>query len=162
PPAPPTFIAQELPMARLAGQGNFTWFTLRIYHIQMWVGAAGYRQDAPDAAPFLLDLRYARTLDGQKIAEASASQMEKIGAGNSAQRQAWRLKMISIFPDVVEGDHLSGLFLPGIGARFYLNGKVLAEVPDLEFARAFFGIWLAPTSTAPDLRHALLQDAARP
>jgi len=112
----PMRIAQLLPDARLAGQGEFTWFTLKIYSAQLWVGARGYRGDAPDAAPFVLDLRYARALNGRKIADASAEQMQKIGAGSEAQRDAWRQTMRGIFPDVKEGQHISGAYLPGVGA----------------------------------------------
>ena len=156
----PAQIAQLLPDARLAGQGDFTWFTLKIYSAQLWVGLRGYRGDAPDAAPFVLDLRYARALNGRKIADASADQMQKIGAGSEAQRDAWRQTMRGIFPDVKEGQHISGVYMPGSGTRFYLDGRLLGVVPDAAFARAFFGIWLDPASTDRDLRDALLRDAA--
>jgi len=45
-------------------------------------------------------------------------------------------------------------------ARFYLDGRLLGEVADAAFARAFFGIWLDPASTDKDLHDALLRDAA--
>lgn len=154
--AAPGHIEEHLAQARLAGKGTFRWFGLSIYDAELWVGEKGYRPDAP----FVLDLRYARKLDGIKIAEASADQMEKTGAGTPAQRAQWLARMKTIFPDVKEGTHLSGAFLPGVGARFYLDGKVLATVPDPEFARAFFGIWLDPATSARSLRTALLKDAA--
>lgn len=154
--AAPGHIDQHLTQARVAGRGTFTWFALAIYDAELWVGEKGYRPDAP----FVLDLRYARKLDGIKIAEASAEQMEKIGAGTPAQRAQWLARMKTIFPDVKEGTHISGVFLPGAGARFYLDGKALATVPDPEFARAFFGIWLDPATSARSLRTALLKDAA--
>ncbi|WP_370662711.1 chalcone isomerase family protein [Massilia frigida] len=50
--------------------------------------------------------------------------------------------------------------MPGGGARFYLDGKALAALPDQEFARAFFGIWLDPATSARALRSALLKAAA--
>lgn len=152
----PAHIAAYLAQARLAGKGRFTWFGLAIYDAELWVGEQGYRPDAP----FVLDLRYARKLDGLRIAEASAGQMEQIGAGTPAQRARWLASMKAIFPDVKEGNHLSGVFLPGLGARFYLDGKTLATVPDPDFARAFFGIWLDPATSARALRAALLNDAA--
>jgi hypothetical protein len=154
--AAPAYVDSNLSTPRLAGQGPFTWFGLKIYDAELWVGDQGY---APNA-PFVLDLRYARKLDGIKIAEASAEQMEKIGAGTAAQRAAWLGRMKEIFPDVKEGSRISGVFLPGSGARFYLDGKPLASVPDPEFARAFFAIWLDPKTTARSLRSALLKDAA--
>jgi hypothetical protein len=156
----PAHVERELGAARLAGQGVFTYFGLSIYTAELWVGPKGYRTAARDAAPYVLDLRYARELDGRRIAEASAAQMEKIGAGSPAQRAAWLEKMLAIFPDVKEGSRLSGLFLPGEGIRFYRDGKPLATVADPAFAQAFFGIWLDSATTAPKLREALLRDAA--
>lgn len=159
-PAPAPHIDREIGAARLAGQGTFRWFGIALYDAQLWVGARGYLVSAPEASPFVLDLRYARALDGQKIAESSFEQLEKINAGTGAQRAAWLVKMRAIFPDVKPGSHLSGVYLPDFGARFYLDGTLLAEVPDAAFARAFFAIWLAPASTASQLRLALLHDAA--
>jgi hypothetical protein len=88
--------------------------------------------------------------------------MEKIGAGTPDQRKAWLRKMTAIFPDVNEGTRITGIFVPAEGARFYLDGKPLAAVADPDFARAFFGIWLDPATTAPALRQALLKQAGPP
>jgi hypothetical protein len=154
--AAPAHIEAAVPHARLAGSGAFTFFAMKIYSAELWVGDAGYSP----AAPFALDLRYARRLDGKKIAEASAEQMEKIGAGSAARRREWLRAMTAIFPDVAEGDRLTGVFIPAEGARFYRNGQPLADIADPEFARAFFGIWLDPATTAPALRQALLMQAA--
>lgn len=154
--AAPDPVASVLPGARLAGQGSYTWFGLKIYDAQLWVGERGY---APDA-PFVLDLRYARKLDGGKIADASESEMAKLGAGTPAQRKAWLARMKEIFPDVREGSRISGVYLPASGATFYLDGRALAGVADPDFARAFFAIWLDARTSAPKLRTALLRDAA--
>jgi len=154
--AAPPHVEEHVKQARVAGSGTFTWFGLRIYDAELWVGEKGYASDAP----YVLDLRYARKLDGRKIAEASADEMEKLGAGTAVQRAAWLARMKEIFPDVKEGNHISGVYLPGAGARFYLDGKALATVPDPEFARAFFAIWLDPRTSAKSLRTALLKDAA--
>lgn len=151
----PAHIVEHVPKARVAGAGTYTWFGLRIYDAELWVGDKGYQSDAP----YVLDLRYARKLDGVKIAEASADEMAKLGAGTSVQRAAWLARMKEIFPDVKEGTHISGVFLPGAGTRFYLDGRPLATVPDPEFARAFFAIWLDPKTSAGKLRTALLKDA---
>jgi hypothetical protein len=158
--AAPAHIEEHLSDARLAGAGSFTWFGLAIYDAELWVGRQGYRPAAPGAAPFVLDLHYARSLSGKKIAEASAEQMKKIKAGTELQRKAWLARMLEIFPDVQQGTRISGVYLPTSGAHFYLNGKALASVPDPEFARAFFGIWLDPASTAQGLRKDLLRRAA--
>jgi hypothetical protein len=154
----PAYVAEHLSQPRLAGQGPFKWFGLRIYDAELWVGDKGY-QGYQGGAPFVLDLRYARRLEGIKIAEASADEMAKLGAGTPAQRAVWLARMKEIFPDVKEGSHIGGVFLPTGGARFYLDGKPLAAVPDPEFARAFFAIWLDPNTSAKGLRAALLKEA---
>ncbi|MEO7495380.1 MAG: chalcone isomerase family protein [Massilia sp.] len=153
----PAHIAAHIAQARLAGGGTFSWFTFRLYEAQLWVGDKGYQGPV---APFALDLRYERSLDGRRIAEASVDQMQKIAVGSAAQRGAWLERMRAIFPDVAEGNHLTGIFLPAGAVRFYLDGKFIAAVDDPDFARAFAAIWLDARTTAPVLRAALLKDAA--
>lgn len=155
-----THIQKELAPAYLSGQGSFRWFGLKIYDAQLWVGEQGYSSATPESSKFALDLRYARKLQGRKIAEASRDEIQKLGLGNAQQLADWQSRMEQIFPDVSEGTHLTGIYLPNSGARFYLDGKVIGEIMDAAFAQAFFAIWLAPKTTAPQLRTALLADAA--
>lgn len=154
--AAPAHIAAEIPQVRAAGQGAFTWFGMKIYDARLWVGAAGYRE----GAPFALELRYARALDGGRIAEASAEQIEKTGGGTAAQRAAWLQKMRGIFPDVQPGTRITGLFQPDGAVRFFHDGLLIDTITDPGFGPAFAAIWLGPRSTAPGLRQALLRKAA--
>ncbi len=127
---PPAPVLAQLPQARLAGGGAFTWFTLDIYDAELWVGPQGYAAAAPLAAPFVLDLRYARKLDGAKIATASIDQIDKAGTVTPAQRAAWLAAMQAIFPDVREGSHISGVYAPGAVTRFYLDGAPIGNVAE--------------------------------
>ncbi|MFC7296910.1 chalcone isomerase family protein [Herminiimonas aquatilis] len=155
----PEHIGQEIAQARVAGKGSFRWFGLKIYDAKLWVGDKGYQTHAPATAPLALDLRYARSLQGKKIAEASEDEMRKLNLGSAQQRANWQAAMERIFPDVNEGTHLTGVYLPNQGTRFYLNGKFLGEIMDTSFSHAFFAIWLDPKTTASELRTALLTDA---
>lgn len=158
--AAPPYIQDEVPQVRLAGQGSFRWFGLKIYDAQLWVGAQGIDANAPLMSKLVLELRYARSLQGAKIAATSQQEMQKLGLGTAQQRADWQARMEDIFPDVRDGTHLSGVFLPDQGARFYLNGRAIGEIMDAEFGRAFFAIWLDAKTTDPTLRSALLADAA--
>jgi hypothetical protein len=149
----PAHILQELPDARLSGQGTFRWFGLKIYDAALWVGESGYQTTS---AKFILNLSYARELYGEKIATASIDEIRELGIGSSEQQQIWLGKMKMLFPDVKEGSQISGVYLPGQAARFYLDGKLLGEINDAEFARAFFAIWLDPRTSAGGLRKQLL------
>ena len=143
--------------ARLAGEGDFRWFGLKIYDAQLWVGKDGYQAGN---SPFALELRYARTLYGAKIAESSRDEIRKLGLGSESEQAAWLAAMRKLFPDVQEGSKITGVYLPAKGARFYFDGKALGEIADPQFARAFFAIWLDPKTSAPALRAALLREAA--
>jgi hypothetical protein len=160
----PAYLAQVLPDARLAGQGTFRYFGLRIYDARLWVGAQGYSPAAPETQPFALTLVYARGFKGKQIAQRSIDEIKHLRLGNVEQQQAWLEQMTRVLPDVQTGTELSGVYEPAHGARFYLDGKFIGAIADPQFAYAFFAIWLAPQTSAPALREALLADlpAARP
>ena len=134
------------------GSGTLRWFGLRVYDAELRAGV----RPVTFASPFALSLRYARGLKGRAIAERSLEEIAALGFGSPAQRAAWAEAMRALFPDVAEGDSLTGLHLPGRGARFFFNGQLLGEIEDPNFSRAFFAIWLDPRTRAPSLRAALL------
>ena len=154
PNAPPE-LAADLPAAQLQGSGRMRFFGLLVYDARLWADKPVPAADWA-AAPFALELEYARGLNGEQIAERSLVEMKRQGeiAADTARR--WLATMKTIFPDVKEGDRITGLNLPGKAARFFVNGSLRGEVPEPDFARAFFGIWLSPRSSEPALRQALL------
>ncbi len=152
-------IKKEIPQAHALGSGTFRWFGIAVYDAQLWVGKDGYTPEASGKLgqqPLALDLTYARSLVGSKIAEASIEEIQKLKLGTADQRKIWLEQMRKLFPDVKEGNHITGIFIPAEAARFYLNGKLLGEIKDADFANAFFSIWLDKKTTAPDLRQKLL------
>lgn len=155
-PAPPAHIQQSLPQAKLSGEGSFRWFGLKIYDAKLWISDKGLNTADLHSTPFALNLRYARCLKGKKIADASSEQIQKLGLGSSQQRATWQVRMEQLFPDVEDGSNLTGLYLPNEGTHFFLDGKLLGTIADADFANAFFAIWLSPSTSAPQLRDALL------
>ena len=63
---------------------------------------------------------------------------------------------IEAFPDVQAQDRLLGLNDGRGEVRFFHNGRQTAQLRDAEYARLFFGIWLSPRTSEPQLRQALL------
>ncbi len=149
----PAHVRAELPDARLSGEGSYRWFGLKIYDAALWVSRTS---NAPLSEKFVLNLRYARELYGDRIAQASLDEIRHLRLGTAAQHQAWLASMQALFPDVTDGSQISGVYLPHTGARFYLDGKLLGEIRDPEFSRAFFAIWLDPRTSASRLRNQLL------
>lgn len=155
--AVPPEVAAEVAGARLLGKGLLRFMGLRIYEARLFAAAA-----AEDwaAAPLALDLQYARSLDGAKIAERSLTEMRRLADIDNAKSTRWVTAMKQVFPDVKEGDRITGVHVPGMGARFFINGQMKGDIRDAEFARLFFGIWLSPKTSEPALRDALLGKAS--
>ncbi len=156
--AQPAELAEPMPGARLQGSGRLRFFGLHVYDARLWTAAAAVGPDWA-AAPLALELDYARSLKGTLIAERSLKEMQRQGEIDPADATRWLAAMSSCFPDVQAGDRLTGLLLPGRGARFFFNGAARCEIAEPDFARLFFGIWLAPQSSEPALRLALLGGA---
>lgn len=148
---------------REAGRGTLRFLGMRVYEATLWTAGAP-RAGAPGSgAPpfdrdFALELVYAMSLSGARIAERSDHEIgRQPDRGSAAERANWLARMRAIFPDVRAGDRLTGIYRVGGPTRFLLNDKLLGEVDDPAFGRAFFGIWLDPRTSEPALREALLR-----
>lgn len=153
--AAPRELAADLPGARLLGSGTLRFLGLHVYDARLWAGAQAPGEDWA-ATPFALELQYARSLSGARIADRSLKEMQRQGDIAAADGERWLGAMKQLFPDVKEGDRITGLNLPGFGARFFINGALKGDVRDPRFAKLFFGIWLAPQTSEPALRKQLL------
>ncbi len=149
-------VGDLLPQASPLGSGSFRWFGLKLYDARLWAERRSFNGNEWMRTPLALELTYARTLYGARIAEASIDEMKKLGLGSAAQQRAWLDAMKQVFPNVEEGTQLIGLYQPGQATRFYRDGVAVGEVADPEFGPAFFAIWLHPRTSAPKLRAALL------
>lgn len=151
----PAEVAASLPGARLIGSGRLSFWGLPVYDARLW--AADEVNPAEYAGTALaIEVEYARSLGGAQIAERSLDEMKRSGTLAADTGERWLATMKQLFPDVNRGDRITGVLLPGAGSRFYANGMQRGEVRDGEFTRRFFGIWLAPGTSEPKLRAALL------
>lgn len=148
----------EIPNAKLIGEGTMTFLTLPIYGAKLWAAPTFSPQNYA-MHPFALQLAYQRDFKGEDIAQRSISEMQRGGKINDVQYARWLEQMRLAFPDIKKGDRIIGINRPGVGAVFFVNGKQSNEVKEPEFARLFFGIWLGPKTSEPELRKALISQA---
>jgi hypothetical protein len=155
---PPAHVRKYVSDVRLAGTGKLTWYGFHVYDAALFV-PPGFDSVNAFAQPFVLELTYARRLDGKGIAEASRDEIARLGFGSEAQRERWHEQMLRLFPNVEKGRKLAGVNAPGAGARFYFDGQFIGAIEDPDFARAFFAIWLDERTRSPQLRENLLKGA---
>ncbi|EJL90085.1 hypothetical protein PMI15_00369 [Polaromonas sp. CF318] len=154
----PQELRPALPTASLSGQARFKYWGFEVYQATLWV-APGFAAPAYDKSPFALELAYLRDFKGADIARRSIAEMRRqapITPMSPAQETDWETQMRALFPDVSSGDRITGVHQPATGAVFWSNGRLLGEVRDPLFAKLFFGIWLSPQTSEPQLRRALL------
>jgi len=145
---------QALPQARPLGDGDLTWFGLRIYHATLW---AAQRPFDP-AQPFALQLSYYRNISRSRLVNTSMDEIRRLNGSSldDSILARWQSMLTSAFVDVAAGDQLIGVYLPRQGMQLYDGHRLLAQLDDPALARAFFDIWLNPRSRDASLRRQLL------
>lgn len=151
----PQELRPAVPAATLLGQAKLKFWGFEVYQATLWVGP-GFAATDYAQHPFALDLAYLRDFKGADIAQRSIAEMRRQAPMTSTQETAWENQMRALFPDVKTGDRITGVNQPATGAVFWSNGRLLGEVRDPAFAKQFFGIWLSPQTSEPELRRALL------
>jgi hypothetical protein len=155
--------------AALKDQPKLGTARLRVWGFEVYdaslYAAPGFDAQRFTEQRFGLELNYLRSFKGPDIAERSIEEMRGLATIDPAQAERWLKAMSALFPDVQRGDRITGVHVPGAGARFYLNGQWLGEVADEAFSRLFFGIWLSPKTSQPGMRRTLIEasgTASRP
>ena len=151
-------LRDALPQSQLIGKGRLTIWGFQVYDARLWA-QAGFAAGSYASQPLALELAYLRDFEAKDVAERSLQEMRRSQAISEAQAARWRAGLLRVIPNVSRGDRILGLHRPGVGAAFWVNGKVSGEIRDAEFARLFFGIWLSPKTSEPKLRDALLAGA---
>jgi hypothetical protein len=136
------------------GSGALRFFGFKAYDATLWVTSA--QMPFSFSRPFALDIRYATAVTAKDISNTSLIELQRISTSSPEQIAAWSAFMDSVFVDVKSGDRLTGVHLPSAGVRFFHNGKLIGDSPDVAFSEAFFKIWLDPKTKRKDLRNALL------
>jgi Chalcone isomerase-like len=156
-PATPVEVRAHLGAgARLQGSGRLRFLGLSVYDARLWVGE-GFDPERFDARPLALELLYQRALKGPLIAERSIEEMRRGPAFGEAESARWLTFMNDAFPNVAQGDRITGTWTPPEQRTgFYINGAAPRVLRDAAFGPRFFGIWLAPHTSQPSLRQQLL------
>ncbi|HVL01521.1 MAG TPA: chalcone isomerase family protein [Dongiaceae bacterium] len=79
-------------------------------------------------------------------------------AGKDFPRYAPRMQELreAINFKVKPGDVFEFTYIPGEGTHVTMNGKQLRVLPEFEFKKVLFGIWLGPDPIQPSLKKELL------
>lgn len=145
-------IKNHVPDAKKVGQARMSVMMWDIYDAVLIAPKGEWRADKP----FALQLTYLRHLQGKKIADRAIQEIRAQGYDDEVKLATWHTQMRQIFPDVYEGDTISGIFTQDGKTIFFHDGVEIGRIEDAQFASAFSAIWLGPKTSAPDIRMSLL------
>ena len=95
--------------------------------------------------PKRLELHYLMAISGDDFRRSGNTLLEKQQPPEVLANLAERLETFNAaYRDVEAGDRYALEYHPDTGTRLLKNGQELVRVPGLDFARAYFGIWLDP------------------
>lgn len=138
---------------RQLGEGQMRWFGFKIYDVRLLTAGP---EDSIEGVDHALVIRYVRAIEGRRLVDTSIDEMRRLGMGDEVSLTHWRAELDRALPSVKPGETLLGLHRSGLGARFWHQGRLTADIRDPALARAFFAIWLDPRTREPALRARLL------
>lgn len=143
-----TYIENPEPV----GQARLAVMFWDIYDAQL-IASEG---DFDPQKPFALSLTYLRKFEGKNIASRSIDEMRDQGMKDEVKLAKWFEKMQQVFPNVDEGQTITGIVDSGQNSHFYFNDTKVGTIEDPEFTQWFFNIWLSEKTSQPKMRNKLL------
>ena len=141
--------------SELVGTGNLTFFGIKLYRASL-ISTSNFDHEYPFKINFALKIKYSKNFSKEKIANISRKEILKLNISKKEDLELWHEWMLVEFPDISSGDILTGIFSPNFGLKLFHNNQLTATNNDIEFAKAFFSIWLSKNTSEPLLREKLL------
>ncbi len=137
---------------KVVGEAQLKVMFWKIYDAKLAAPNGEWKKDTP----FALSLTYLRDFDGEEIASRSVDEMRDIGYEDEVLLAKWFEQMRSVFPNVKEGENITGVMDNEQRTHFYYDGNLIGSVEDQSFGQAFFDIWLNEKTSEPKMRKQLL------
>lgn len=131
----------------LRGGGLFRYAVIfRVYAGALYAPSQIAGEDILGAdVPKRLELHYLLDISAEDFRKSALAFLEKQQSPADLIALADRLETFNAaYQNVQEGDRYALEYHPETGTRLLKNDEELVRVPGLDFARAYFGIWLDP------------------
>ncbi len=123
-----------------------------IYYSRLYTESGNYQRGD---RPLKLEIQYLLDIKSDALVERTRTEWEDQGLEHENQEQ-WLNALRELWPDVNQNDVLVLEIDDQNRSTFYHNGTRLGVIDDAGFGQQFVDIWLAPTTTRPELRLALI------
>jgi hypothetical protein len=143
-----SLVTKNMAQVEGLGHGRMTYWGFTLYDAKL------YASKEPKGG-IALDIQYLRKFEAKDLAKQTLDELKKLGVSET-QRAEWADPLVKAFKTVQVGDSITAIKKPQGSTQFFYNGQFVSEISGESFSQAFFGIWLHPKTSAPQLRKILL------
>mgnify|MGYP003395186293 CR=1 FL=1 len=150
----PPEIAAVIKADAPVGEASLSKLLIHVYDATLWSDTGGWSK-----APYALAIKYDMSFTADELADRTYDEMKRVSDQPDATLKQYADQLRTIFPNVKSGDRITALQQDAGTTLFYSNGKAIGKVSNPSFAQAFFGIWLSPKSSEPEMQQQLTRVA---
>lgn len=143
-----SLVSKNMGQVESLGQGRMTYWGFTLYDAKL------FASKEPKGG-IALDIHYLRNFEANALVEQTLNELKNLGVSET-QRAEWADPLAKAFKTVKPGDSITAIRKPEGSTQFFYNGQFVSEIAGESFSQAFFGIWLHPKTSAPQLRKVLL------
>jgi hypothetical protein len=143
-----SLVLKNISQAESLGQGRMTYWGFTLYDAKLFASK-------DPKGGIALDIQYLRKFESKDLTKQTLDELKSLGISDT-QRAEWAEPLARAFKTVQVGDSITAIRKPQGGTQFFYNGQFVSEISGESFSEAFFGIWLHPKTSAPQLRKVLL------
>jgi hypothetical protein len=143
-----SLVAKNMSQVESLGQGRLTYWGFTLYDAKL------FASKEPKGG-IALDIQYLRKFESKALVKQTLDEFKNLGMSDT-QRAEWADPLAKAFKTVQAGDSITAIKKPQGSTQFFYNGQFVSEISGESFSQAFFGIWLHPKTSAPQLRKVLL------
>lgn len=136
--ANPAEVGRALPGAQKVGEARYSMLAISLFRAELFTADGDFSWERP----FALTLNYERAAPQSLLLNRSVREISQRGGGTVASLAPLRARLAECFPNIAQGDRITGVSTSADTARFYHNGAQRCEIEWPGFRRQFFGIWL--------------------
>ena len=136
--ADPAEVGRALPGAQKVGEARYSMLAISLFRAELFTANGNFSWERP----FALTLNYERAAPQSVLLNRTVREMSQRGGVTPASLAPLRAQLTECFPNISQGDRITGVSTGANTARFYHNGSQSCEIQWPGFRRNFFGIWL--------------------
>lgn len=143
-----SLVSKNMSQVEGLGHGRMTYWGFTLYDAKLYASKEL-------KGGIALDIQYLRKFEAKALVKQTLDELKNLGVSDT-QRAEWADPLAKAFKTVQVGDSITAIKKPQGSTQFFYNGQFVSEIPGESFSQAFFGIWLHPKTSAPQLRKVLL------